>query len=188
MRRPILIAWLVLPAGLAAQTLTEYAASAAGSSTGAVAGRKLSQGLDKALNKAAAVTQTTAEARQEKKAGQAASAATALPASSARRQRSATRREVAVRFYGPVLPPAPPEREPEPKPTAVQEPFVPTTEDLGAIAEGTSRADVIARLGAPASKVLMADEGKLVETYQYRTKDGAFGRLRLVDGVVSAVK
>ncbi len=186
MRSLILIASVTLAGGLAAQSLTEYAAATTGSSTGAVAGRKLSEGLDKVLSKVAgqtaAAAQTAPNARQGKDVGPTATTATALPGRS-RPRRAATPREVAVRFSGPVLPPAPVEPAPQPMPV----PFVPSQEDVTAIAPGTSRAEVITRLGTPASKVLMAEEGKLVETYHYRTKGGGFGRVRLVDGTVSAV-
>ena len=50
-----------------------------------------------------------------------------------------------------------------------------------------SRADVL-RLGAPASKITMFENGHLSETYSYRQQGQKFGTVRLTDGAVAAVE
>jgi hypothetical protein len=71
----------------------------------------------------------------------------------------------------PTLPP-PPEMSPE---------------ELHKISTGTPRTDVL-RLGTPASKITMFDDGHLVELYSYRQNGQKFGTLRLTDGAVSNIE
>jgi hypothetical protein len=73
----------------------------------------------------------------------------------------------------PALPPPPPPREA-------------TAEDLKAIAPGTGREDVL-KLGTPASKISMVDDGRLLEIYTYSARSMTFGVVRLSDGAVSRV-
>jgi hypothetical protein len=72
-----------------------------------------------------------------------------------------------------VLPPPPP-------------PHV-TTDDLKALTDGTSRGEVL-KLGPPASRVTMYDDGHLVEIYRYQSRDTTLGVVRLSDGSVSNVQ
>jgi hypothetical protein len=62
-----------------------------------------------------------------------------------------------------------------------------TAEDLKALASGTSKAEVL-KLGAPASRVTMFDDGHLVEIFRYQARDVAFGVVRLSDGSVTSVE
>ena len=68
--------------------------------------------------------------------------------------------------------------------TAVlKKPHVATASELKELSTGTDRDQVIARLGAPASRISMFEDGRLQESYRY-----SVGRVRLVDGHVTAVE
>jgi len=62
-----------------------------------------------------------------------------------------------------------------------------TIEDLKAIIPGTGREDLL-KLGSPASRITMIDDGHLLEIYSYMTRDMTFGVVRLSDGRVSRVE
>ena len=74
----------------------------------------------------------------------------------------------------PLLPPPPPPREA-------------SAEDLKSIAPGTIREEVL-KLGIPASRITMIDDGHLVEIYSYANRNATFGVVRLSDGAVSRVE
>jgi hypothetical protein len=44
------------------------------------------------------------------------------------------------------------------------------------------------KLGAPASRIMMSDDGHLLETFSYAQKDTSIGRVKLTDGAVSSVE
>jgi len=73
----------------------------------------------------------------------------------------------------PILPPPPPREA--------------TAEDLLGLTPGTIREDVL-KLGPPASRITMFDEGHLLEIYSYATRNTTFGVVRLSDGAVSRVE
>jgi len=50
-----------------------------------------------------------------------------------------------------------------------------------------SREDLL-KLGAPASRIMMDEDGHLVETFSYADKESSLGRVRLTDGVVYSVE
>ena len=79
----------------------------------------------------------------------------------------------------PVVQIAPPLPPPPPPPQV-------KTEDLQTLAVGTRR-DVLLKLGAPASRVTMFDDGHLLEIYHYASRDATIGVVRLNDGVVASV-
>jgi len=79
-----------------------------------------------------------------------------------------------IRSLSDVAPTLPPPREMSP-------------EEFHTIANGMPRADLL-RLGAPASKITMFDDGHLVEVYSYRQNGQKFGALRLTDGAVSSIE
>jgi hypothetical protein len=60
-------------------------------------------------------------------------------------------------------------------------------EALKTISAGMSRADIL-KLGAPASKVTMFDEGHISETYSYRQNGQKLGTVHLTDGAVASVE
>jgi hypothetical protein len=88
----------------------------------------------------------------------------------------------------PAPPPAPkPEPELAPVPPPPPPPREASAEDLKAIAVGTLREEVL-KLGAPASRITMMDDGHLLEIYSYMNSDTALGVVRLSDGAVSRVE
>lgn len=70
-------------------------------------------------------------------------------------------------------------------PAALPGMHVTTPEDLKGLPAGATRADLL-RLGEPASKISMFQDGHLAETYRYGS-NSEFGVVRLTDGVVSSV-
>lgn len=185
-------------AGLAlSQAMTDAAAAIAGGSVGGAAGKKVSDGISNVLQK---VDATTAKAAKPTKAPEMPVQKAAAPKSS----------EGAVLQVGPggvvkdhSLVPPPPVRKvaavvvPPPPPIApvlaVVEPIrvLPpppqvTLEELKLLASGTPRGEVL-KLGAPASRITMYDDGHLVEIYRYQSHDTILGVVRLSDGTVSNV-
>jgi hypothetical protein len=63
-----------------------------------------------------------------------------------------------------------------------------TKEDLAKVTVGLSRADVIAKLGDPASSMTSPEDDTLVETLSYHAKGQKVGSLRLIDGIVTAIE
>jgi hypothetical protein len=80
-----------------------------------------------------------------------------------------------------------PEEEAAPIPLPPPPPRQASAEDLKAIAPGTIREEVL-KLGAPASRISMIDDGHLLEIYSYMNKDTMLGSVRLSDGTVSRVE
>ena len=166
---------LLAIAGLAcSQALTEAAGVVAGGSVGGVAGKKVSDGITNVFQK---VDATTAKAAKTEKS-------TGVEKS---KDKAGTVLQVGpggvVKDHSLVPPPPPPTR----KVAAVPPPRKATPDDLSALAGGTSRADVL-KLGAPASRITMFDNGHLVEIFRYQTRDATFGVVRLSDGSVSSVE
>jgi hypothetical protein len=77
--------------------------------------------------------------------------------------------------------------EPPPAPAVVPPPPPVTLEDLRAVAAGTAREDVL-KMGQPASRITMYDDGHLSETFRYSAGTAMLGVVRLSDGVVTAVE
>lgn len=77
--------------------------------------------------------------------------------------------------------------EPPPMPAVVPPPPPVTIEDLRAVTMGAPREDVL-KIGQPASRITMYDEGHLSETYRYSAGTAMLGVVRLSDGVVTAVE
>ena len=71
-------------------------------------------------------------------------------------------------------------------PPAPPPPPVVTADDLKQLAEGMDREDVL-KLGAPASRITMFEDGHLIESYRYATRETAFGHVKLTDGKVSSI-
>ena len=69
----------------------------------------------------------------------------------------------------------------------VPPPVVPTLESLASIGSGAKRED-LSKLGDPAYKMSIPDDGHLVEVYRYQANGKDVGTVRLRDGVVTAVQ
>lgn len=64
----------------------------------------------------------------------------------------------------------------------------PTTEALEKLAVGTPAEELEAKLGLPSFRVVVPEEGRLVELYQYSAKGRDVGSVRVVDGKVAEVR
>lgn len=198
---------LSVVAGVAwSQALTDAAGVIAGGSVGAGAGKKVSEGITNVLNK---VNGTTTKAAKTPEAKTEKIAHSEKPAD--KRTETAKAGNSAVLQVGPggvvkdhsLVPPPPPKKViavvPPPPPLipptlavfapvpALPPPPRMTSEDLKTLAGGTSRAEVL-KLGTPASRVTMFDDGHLVEIYRYQDRDITLGVVRLSDGSVSSVQ
>lgn len=192
--RRILFAIPLLAATMAAQTMTEVGASAAGAAVGSAAGKKVSEGItsifgkmDKAAGKAAKTPEDNSKAAPLLDVGPAAvvvkgpGAAESVPPPppAAPSHRASVAKPAAPEPMAEILPPPPPPPPPPPQVTA---------DDLKKVTNGMTRQDVL-KLGAPGSRITMDDdEGHLVEVYSYFDKDLSIGRIRLKDGAVSSVE
>jgi hypothetical protein len=198
------------------QTMVETAAAAAGGSVGGVAGKKVSDGLtsifekvDKAAGKAAKSGETKGNSSAHRASGSTHSASSTTRRSSDAGsdadsnaplldvgpgvprpdgsnvppppplRRASVRKAVSVQDLppAPIAPPPPPPAPPAPQMTA---------DDLKQVSAGMRRGDVL-KLGAPASRISMVDEGHLLEIYRYQSSDATLGVVRLTDGAVSNV-
>jgi hypothetical protein len=191
MRRILMIMPVLISSVAVAQTMTEVGASAAGSAIGSAAGKKVSDGIttifgkvDKATAKAAKAPEDNSKAAPllevgpgvPKVAGGSESVPPPPPPSGGHRASVA---KPAVQDALPEIAPPPP------LPPAVPEV---TADDLKKVASGTRREELL-KLGAPASRITMSDDdGHVLETFSYASKDAAFGRVKLTDGAVSSVE
>jgi hypothetical protein len=204
--RRVLMGLLVLSSvsGLAwSQAMTEAAGVLAGGSIGGVAGKKVSDGITNVMGKVDSVASKAAKA-------------TKAPEAAVSKAKGETPAGSAVIQVGPggvvkdhslVPPPPPPSKraaivppppavEPSPAvsafhPAALVLPPPPppqvTADDLKSLASGTGRNDVL-KLGTPASRITMYDDGHLVEIYRYQSHDRTIGVVKLSDGSVSSVQ
>jgi hypothetical protein len=204
--RRVSMGWVMLVgvAGLSwSQAMTEAAGAIAGGSIGGVAGKKVSEGVSTIFGRVdgvagkAAKTAKAPEAAADKvkadKPGQAAAVLQVSPGGVIKDHSLVppppppVRRAAVVPAPPPAAPPA--EESPairQPIPVLPPAPQV-TSDDLKTIASGASRRDVL-KLGAPASRITMYDDGHLVEIYRYQTHDTTLGIVRLSDGSVSSVQ
>jgi len=53
---------------------------------------------------------------------------------------------------------------------------------------GASRNDLLTRLGSPSSRIVMPEDGGLVEVYTYRANGTKVGSVRLLNGSVTEVQ
>jgi len=193
--RRILFIMPVLAASLAsAQTMTEVGASAAGSAIGSAAGKKVSDGItaifgkvDKATAKAAKTPEDNSKATPlldvgpgvpRIAAGEGGPESVPPPPPAAGHRAIASKPAAAELAMPEIVPPPPPPPPPPPQVTA---------SDLRKVMSGMSREDLL-KLGAPAARITMSDDGHLLETFSYMDKDASLGRVRLTDGVVSTVE
>jgi len=60
-------------------------------------------------------------------------------------------------------------------------------EDFRGVSQGAEKNVVFEKLGSPTSKVLIPEEGKMVELYRYSRGGTILGTVRIVDGTVDRV-
>jgi hypothetical protein len=180
---------ILLSGTIYAQSMVEHAAAAAGGSVGGVAGKKVSDGLTKIFTK---VDQTTAKAADGAKSANApllevgpgvpkASTAESVPPPPPVKRASVHKAHAAEPVAPPVAAPVPEPVAPPPPPPEV------TAEDIQKITQGMQRADLL-KLGAPASRITMFEDGHVLEIYRYQAKDATLGVVRLIDGSVNTVQ
>src|SRR5580704_4890727 len=191
------VVMLLVFAGLAwSQAITDAAGVIAGGSVGVGAGKKVGEGIATVLQKTGDATAKAAKteppARAEKPAEKPAEKAADKPKEGAGtvlqvgpggvvKDHSLVPPPPPIRRAA-VVPPPPPPLPPlpviqQPIPTLPPPPEV-TPDDLKTLAAGTARRDVL-KLGAPASRITMFDDGHLVEIYRYQTRETTFGVVRL---------
>ncbi|HVO98413.1 MAG TPA: hypothetical protein VMT15_10120 [Bryobacteraceae bacterium] len=170
-----------------AQTLTEMSGAVAGGAIGSAAGKKVSEGITAIFGKVDATTKKAAKPEDPAKKEPLLEVGEGVP-----------RRASSPESVPPPPPPAGAHRAvkppvPEPAPEVLPPPPPPppppqvTSEDLKKVAEGMKRDDLL-KLGAPAARITMDDDGHLMETYTYYAKDTAIGRVKLTDGSVTKVE
>jgi hypothetical protein len=205
MRLVLRFSMLLVVAGMGwSQAFTDAAGIIAGSSVGAGAGKKVGQGIAAALDSANSTATKVVKTESADKPA-------LRPAPFAANSRGSGSNGGTVLKTGPggvvkdhsLVPPPPVKKAAVVPPPPPLKPSVPqafltpilvlppppqaTPEDLKTLASGTSRAEVL-KLGAPASRVTMFDDGHLVEIFRYQTRDTTFGIVRLSDGSVSSVQ
>ena len=203
---------ILLGSSLAAQSLVEYSGAAAGGAVGGVAGKKVSDGvtgifnkIDKATAKAAAADKDTAKDKNAPALEVGPGVPVAHSSAPAASAHAATTHTARARVEPGSVPPPPPVHRTaahrpapaaEPEPVATLAPIPPpppppppvaTAADLRTIAVGTDRGDVL-KLGVPAARIMMYEDGHLVEIFRYMSADADIGVVRLADGAVSNVQ
>jgi len=188
------LAFFVLISSTAfSQNLTEFGAITAGSAIGGASGKSVSNGITAIFGKVDQQTAKAAAAKPTKKdvpepppfkvveGPSDETGGVPLPPAPHKRaaaipvaQYALPQEITRIRSLSDVAPTLPPPREMSP-------------EELHTISNGMSRADLL-RLGAPASRITMFDDGHLVEVYSYRQNGQRFGALRLTDGAVSSIE
>jgi len=193
---------VVIAATVSGQAILEYGAAAAGGSAAGVAGKKVSDSLDKVMTKVSDMTKSTAT--EEKKPRKMAPAVPPVPEVRLKDielvQESSTkprpspvsppaRRQANLRPVPPApSTPAAPVAEPVAAPAPVVPPApVATVEDLKSL-DGATREDVLSKMGKPASRITISDERGLVETYSFKNSNGYLGSVRIINGKVTEVR
>jgi hypothetical protein len=167
--------------------MLESAAAAAGGSVGGVAGKQVSNGvskifgrIDEDTSKAAKVSKRysgPSEPLLDAGPGVPKGEVESVPAPPPLTRRGPVRKTAAV-----LPPPVPVIEAPLPPPPPQM-----TADDLRAVTAGMDRNDLL-KLGVPASRITMFEDGHLVERYVYSAKDTRLGEVRLSDGQVAAVQ
>ena len=197
MRGTLLVVFVAGLAGgsgaLKAQSMVETAAAAAGGSAGGIAGKKVSDGLSKIFEKVDKHTAEAAKGADTTKARRAVPDAPPLlqvgpgvPQSDGSNvpppppiRHAAVRKTAPVERHMPAV---------EPAPVVVAQPPAPdvTAADLKRVTAGMLRDEVL-KLGSPAARITMVDDGHLLEIYRYQANETTLGVVRLTDGAVSTV-
>lgn len=190
MSRRILFIVPFVMAVAGAQTMTEVGASAAGSAIGSAAGKKVSDGItaifgkvDRTAGKAASQADKPADDSKAAPLIEVGPATTKAgesvpPPPPASGHRASVKPAAAAETMAPIAPPPPPPPPPPPQMTI---------EELRKVTNGMRRDDLL-KLGEPVSRIMMDDDGHLVESFSYANKENSIGRVKLTDGVVSSVE
>lgn len=183
----LLMPFVVSIAG--AQTMTEMSGAVAGGAMGSAAGRKVSEGITAIFGKVDAKTNKAAKPEDPAKKEPLIDVGEATPKPQVSSSDSVPPPPPAAgarRAPKPAPEPTMPEILPPPPPPPPPPPQV-TREELKNVASGMKREELL-KLGTPASRITMDDDGHLMETYTYYVKDTAIGRVKLTDGNVTNVE
>jgi hypothetical protein len=188
--------------------MVDYAAAATGATAGVAAARPVSDSLTKIFGNTAAATSKAAhveadkpsserrlitlraDSRTPKAPGNApANASTKSPEAVA--PAGAEEAPMIESLFGaPAIPdteiPKSTFADAIPNPAPLPPPEM-TTESFHNVAAGMSRTDLL-RMGFPASKITMDEDGHLLEIYSYSQGGSRVGTVRLVDGAVATTK
>lgn len=191
---------ILLGATLPAQSLVEHSAAAAGGAVGGVAGKKVSDAVTSIFNKvdkAAAKAAADKERSGKEKNEPLFEVGPGVPHSRGAEPKA----EPATRESVPAPPPLHhasargPARTPRPAPASepafapIEPPPPPpvTTGELRTVAVGENRDEVL-KLGVPAARITMFEDGHLVEIFRYVSQETNVGTVRLSDGAVASVQ
>ena len=189
------------------QSLTDHAAAIAGASAGVAGGRVVSDALSRVLESASDATGTAAEAKKPESKKTDNRPARGTPAKNGSVAASSSPASPAFAAASPgfaASAPAPPAARPWRGPSADRAvassglpavvhfdvppaPPAVTSAQLRAIAVGVSRADVVGKVGIPAARITMDDDGHLVEILEYTANGNRVGSVRCSDGRVESV-
>lgn len=195
---PVILS-LVVGAIVSAQSLIESATAAAGGSAAGVAGKQVSDGLDKVFGKMGEVTKKAASTGVDSGLRKTAPSAPPVPevrlpgqpatASSPAGSppRTPGRRQAANRTPATSPTDSPSAPTPQPAVNAAPPALLPTLDDLKSLA-GASREEVQGKMGKPASRITMSDDDGLVEIVSFKGEGGKLGSLRMVNGRVTEVR
>jgi hypothetical protein len=168
--------------------MLETAAAAAGGSVGGVAGKKVSDGMSSIFGKLDKQTGKAAETGKNGKPlfevgpGVPKRVATESVPAPPPLANHAIAHKAAPLAPQPMLPVSPVVLRYSPSPPPEM-----TRDDLKQVATGAQRDDVL-KMGEPAARITMFDDGHLVEVYRYADSDRTLGVVRLSDGAVSKVE
>ena len=190
------------------QAMVQYGAAAAGGGAAGVAGKPVSDGIDKIFGKlGGAAKQAAADdtAEEWRKKQQGVSELGAVPGGRPQAppppvfQVRAKQTDGSQTTLGPLVnvnstpvaaAPAPAVPTVEAAQAAPPVPVTPpvTAEMLEAVMPGAGRAEVLAQLGPPYSKIVIPEDSTTREIYRYRNGAAVVGTLELLDGKVESVR
>lgn len=196
---PAILVFVCVAMG-SAQSLIENATAAAGGTAAGVAGKQVSDGLDKVFGKLGQTTKKAADTGPRKTAPAASPVpevrvvgrtAAATSASQPTARTGAGRRQAGKPSAGDLARVQGETIETTGAPagvTAPPPPPLPTLDDLKSLS-GATREEVASKMGRPASRITMGgDEGGLVEIMSFKGENGKLGSVRMVNGKVTEVR
>lgn len=184
----------VLTGGLAlGQALLEHSLAAVGGSAAGVAGKAVSDGIDKIFR---SVDKQLAEADKPEPRKKSSEKKTSEPwyagMYSASVEKPGTKGKPGVKTANPLM--ALPKLQFDPLAVYMAPPSVRarrpavTEAQIAQVRPGFSREEVLNSLGRPSARVTIPEGTTLVEIYQYASRGTVIGALRLSDGVVASVR
>ena len=202
MSRTVLVFVLTALLVNAQAIIQQGVAAAGGTLAGSMAGKHVSDAIDKALAATSAAAKTSAEAKpvSRSKSGSGGVSPSAIPTDPEWLRKPASVQSRQKPRRAPIARPTPETHGPEtasalpeflvvpaevPTPPA---PVVLSADDLREVPAGAARQDVLAKLGTPASQVTIPEDGGLREILYYSANGETLGTVRMFNGAVIAVQ